>query len=83
MPARILAIMLGRLMMSVEEAIDRYVDLIKKVFVKGPVMGHCTQLFETWLKSMIEQGTQDPDALMFDPRLKLECKTYAILLQII
>lgn len=58
-----IAIMLGRLRISVEEAIEEYIAIV------GSVSGNsadpdCGQVLEEKLKNLVERRTGDPDTLM-------------------
>ena len=71
--------MLGRLHMSVDEAIERYGLLAEKVFSTVKTAGDgkfMASKFEKVIKKIVHDVTQDTEARMLDPRLDNEvCRT--------
>jgi hypothetical protein len=75
--------MLGRLRMSVTEAIDHYKTLAQRVFSNASLIGRDRKFrankLEEVLKEIVENMTGRPDELMLDRRPEGEaCKTYAV-----
>jgi hypothetical protein len=74
--------MLGRLQMSVPEAIEHYGMLALKVFSNTKMGGHGrfkASKMEQVIKEIVQAKTGDPEALMMDPRQEDEvCRTYAL-----
>jgi hypothetical protein len=73
--------MLGRLRMSVDQAIEAYGTFASQVFSerKPPWKDGMFKArnLEKAIKAIIQESTGDPDARMFDPRPSSEvCKTY-------
>ena len=78
---RVIAIMLGRLRMSVSDAIRCYDSFSEKVFSKGKkVVGDGkfkASILEDVIKEIVEEKTGDTDTRMMDSRPEQEsCKTY-------
>jgi hypothetical protein len=75
--------MLGRLQMSVPEAIERYGMLALNVFSNHKISGHGrskASKLEQAIKEIVQAKTGDPEALMMDPRQEDEvCRTYDLL----
>lgn len=77
---RIIALMLGRLRMSVEESIKSYNHLINQVFgAKASVQSRTSKLEDT-LKDLIKKNEErQQDELMMDPLpAGKACKTYVV-----
>jgi hypothetical protein len=79
-PSRIIALMLGRLQMSVPEAIIHYGTLAKRVFSSTKLIGRDGKFraskLEEVIKEIAEERLGDPDAPMMDPRPEGKvCKT--------
>ena len=75
--------MLGRLQMSVPEAIQHYGTLAQRVFSNAKLVGGDGKFkaskLEEVIKEIVQAKTGDPDALMMDPRPEGEvCRTYAL-----
>jgi hypothetical protein len=75
--------MLGRLQMSVTEAITHYGTLAQSVFSDARLIGGDGKFkaskLEEVIKEIVEKKAGHPDELMMDPRLEGEaCKTYAV-----
>jgi hypothetical protein len=75
--------MLGRLQMSVSEAIGHYGTLAQRVFSDTNLFSwdgkFKPNLLEEVIKEIVQAKTGDPDALMMDPRPESEvCRTYAL-----
>jgi hypothetical protein len=75
--------MLGRLRMSVAEAITRYKTLAQRVFSDPRLIGGNGKFkaskLEQVLKEIVKEKTGQPDELMMDRRLEAQvCKTYAV-----
>jgi hypothetical protein len=74
--------MLGRLRLSVDNAIKAYGDFASKVFSDKQLLPWQVGMFkagnlETAIREIIQESIGDPDARMFDPRPSSEvCKTY-------
>jgi hypothetical protein len=74
--------MLGRLRMSVTEAIEHYGTLAQRVFSDAKLIGGDGKFkaskLEEVIKEIVEAKTGRADELMMDPRPEGEaCKTYA------
>jgi hypothetical protein len=78
----LIALMLGRLGMTVDEAIDAYLELSPKIFaklhhrvtLKGKVQGRFDHTaVEQGVKELLVKRGLDPDALLKDP--PESCKT--------
>ena len=72
--------MLGRLQMSVDEAIEHYCLLTEQVFSTVKITGEgrfkASEL-EKVIKKIVWVATQDTEARMLDPRAENEkCRTY-------
>jgi patatin-like phospholipase/acyl hydrolase len=84
----IIAIMLGRLRMTVEECIDAYLALSKVIFtdqksfpgVRKLAGGaqYAASAMEENMKAIIKSKTGDPEAKMRDPLKKACCKTFVV-----
>jgi hypothetical protein len=75
--------MLGRLRMSLSEAIDHYGTLTKRVFSNAKVVGRDGKFkaskLEEVIKEIVQARTGNADARMMDPRPEGEvCRTYAL-----
>lgn len=72
--------MLGRLRMSVDNAIEHYDVLAKKVFSDGKkYIGYgkfkATAL-ENFIKGIVKDETGNPDSKMIDPSSDGQCRTF-------
>jgi len=84
----IIALMLGRLRMSVDECIDAYINLSKEVFDDrksfpeprglGGRAQYAASAMEERMKDLIRLKTGDEDAKMKDPLMKKCCKTFVV-----
>jgi hypothetical protein len=79
--SRLIALMLGRLRMSVYDAITHYDSLAKKVFADGKKMmgdgNFKSSVLEGVIKDIVRATTGDADSRMMDTRPEVEvCKTY-------
>jgi hypothetical protein len=75
--------MLGRLQMSVSEAIGHYGTLTHRVFSATKLIGgdgkFSASKLEEVIKEIVQEKTGDPDAVMMDPRPEGRiCRTYAL-----
>jgi hypothetical protein len=73
LPSSIIALMLGRLRMSVDEAIARYAAFARKVFSHMESAGDwkfSASKFEEAIKEIVRERTGDPDERMMDLRSK-------------
>jgi hypothetical protein len=75
--------MLGRLRMSVTEAIKRYGTLSDRIFSDAKLVGGDAKFkaskLEEVIKEIVEEKTGRPDELMMDTRPEGEaCKTYVV-----
>lgn len=84
----IIALMLGRLRMSVQECIDEYTALSKQIFAKKRNVGSSKPTFyaeelEEALKTTIAKkiGNRNAEAPLRDPLQEEACKTFVISLQ--
>lgn len=74
---RIIAIMLGRLRMTVDQCIDVYNDLSSKIFAAGILSQvgsgattgarYSSQVLEDSIKAIVKKHAGDADAPMLDP----------------
>ena len=75
--------MLGRLQLSIDEAIEHYCVFSKQVFSKSKRGGDDTfkaSELEKAIKTIVYAATQDTEARMMDPRTGDNwCKTYVYL----
>src|SRR5579859_3024979 len=82
--SRIIALMLGRLQMSVTEAIGCYGTLAERVFsstklIRGEGKFRASKLEEV-VKEIVAEKLGDPDACMLETRPEGDaCKTYVVL----
>ena len=79
----IIALMLGRLRMSVDECIDAYINLSKEVFDErtlfaGGSAQYTASALEEKMKDIIRLKTGYEDAKMKDPLKKKCCKTFVV-----
>ncbi|KAK6495233.1 hypothetical protein TWF481_003259 [Arthrobotrys musiformis] len=84
----LIAIMLGRLKMSLEECIQAYQVVMKKVFPEGFFKMFSSALssgtrysakpLEDAIKDFVRQKLGDPDAKLLDPNPKNKCKIFVI-----
>jgi hypothetical protein len=79
---RLIAIMLGRLRMSTDQARDEYIKLGKRVFKKTKSFSFtkdgifkASQLEEAIKEVVGKYGVGNPEELMLDPRPDGVCKT--------
>jgi hypothetical protein len=76
---RIIAIMLGRLRMSVSECIKAYLEMSENVFGQPQNLTHREKFnpdaLEKAIKVVVKEKTGDNDAVLLDPSC---CKTYVI-----
>ena len=79
--SRIIALMLGRLQMSVAEAIEDYGTLTRKVFSDARLIGGDGKFkasnLEDAIKEIVKKKAGRADELMMDPRPNA-CKTYVV-----
>ena len=80
--SRIIALMLGRLRMSVAEAIECYGTLAERVFSTTKRIGDGrfkASKLEEVIKEIVREKLGDPDARMLDARPESDgCKTYVV-----
>jgi hypothetical protein len=62
----VIAIMLGRLRMTIDDAIDDYENLTRLVFKFGSPGFHRFEILEHTIKTVVKQHTGDENAKMFD-----------------
>ncbi len=73
---RILAIMLGRLEMSIVDVIQKFQELIDEVISQPLPSGeYDLDRFDAWSCDLISQCTSSKDTLMYDEGSTLTCKT--------
>lgn len=84
----IIALMLGRLRMSVQECIDEYTTLSKEIFKRKRAVGSSRPTFyaeelEAALKTTIAKklGARNEEAPLRDPLQEEACKTFVVSLQ--
>ncbi|PPR04505.1 hypothetical protein CVT24_013111 [Panaeolus cyanescens] len=83
----IIALMLGRLRMTVDQCIDVYNELSSKIFVGGIMSQagsvsttgalYSSQVLEDAIKGIVKEQTGDPDAPMLDPDQDA-CKVFVL-----
>jgi hypothetical protein len=79
--SRLIALMLGRLRMSISDAIQSYDTLAKRVFFEGKKMTgdgkFKTSILEAVMKEIVKEKTDDADTRMMDTSSDgVTCKTY-------
>jgi len=68
------ALLLGRLHLSADEAIEEYIRLTSAIFTSSPHLPLDGDVLESYFRTVVQRYLGDPDALLFNPANPPRCR---------